>query len=763
MRTSNPFRWVFKLKKQAIRTSNRSLHNVRWFEALESRAMLHAAGFVSGYVYIDANADAQRTETDFGIPGIVMSLVDDDTSGSIPVATTMTDDEGFYSFDDLEPGNYRVSKRDSPAIVNGNPSMSNDNQTMDVSLSDDQESDENNFAQEGVQPQFVGINWFFASSPPAMQLLREAVAVAEDMSGNTSLALSIRESGQVPIQPTEPNDSDSPPIATGDDYTVQENQELDVPEAAGVLANDTDPDGDTLTSELVDLPTNGSVTLNARGSFVYAPNNDFSGVDTFTYSVSDGRATDTATVSINVTPAPDNTFTLDENSAVGTLVGQVTVDTTSPVFTIDPTSAAPFAIDQETGELTVTDQSSLDFETNSSFTFDVIATSGTSSQISVTVHLRNLNETAPIATDDAYEVNEDQTLNRTVASGLLANDSDADGDTLNASIERQPDHGEVVLNSDGSFTYEPSDNFAGTDDFTYQVRDGDFTDVGTATIVVRPVNDAPIATSDSYITEEDIVLVVDVENGLLANDSDIEDDDLTALIAAQPSNGMLALSSDGAFTYTPNSGFSGSDSFTYRAQDATLDSNIGTVRITISAINNPPFGTVTPGAFVDPDLLGVRTDLVAGAPPITADHVDGAVDYSRYSNPPTYGPHHGFDPQGVDQNPGITPRPTGIYSTEQPDEDLIHNLEHGHVWISYNPNLISNSDLQALERLVRDGSPNANGGGVGVILTPRADNDSMISLASWARLLKLDTLDREVIRNFVETNRGHSPEGFLTP
>ena len=117
----------------------------------------------------------------------------------------------------------------------------------------------------------------------------------------------------------------------------------------------------------------------------------------------------------------------------------------------------------------------------------------------------------------------------------------------------------------------------------------------------------------------------------------------------------------------------------------------------------------------------------------------------------------------MDVNPGITPRPTGIYSTEQPEEDLIHNLEHGHVWISYNPDLITDRDLQLLELLVRDGSPNPNGAGVGVIVTPRSANDTAITLASWARLLLLDEFNEETIRNFIETNRGQAPEGFITP
>jgi hypothetical protein len=153
-------------------------------------------------------------------------------------------------------------------------------------------------------------------------------------------------------------------------------------------------------------------------------------------------------------------------------------------------------------------------------------------------------------------------------------------------------------------------------------------------------------------------------------------------------------------------------------------------------------------------LLGIRTDLVSGAPAITQGHVTTAVDYSAHSNPPTYGDHHGVVRDS--QNNFITPRPTGVYTTEQPDEDLIHNLEHGNVWISYNPTLLSATDLARLEAFVTAGGTDA-----GVILTPRARNTSAIAVASWARLLTLDTLDLVQIRAFINTNRGKAPEGYI--
>jgi hypothetical protein len=107
--------------------------------------------------------------------------------------------------------------------------------------------------------------------------------------------------------------------------------------------------------------------------------------------------------------------------------------------------------------------------------------------------------------------------------------------------------------------------------------------------------------------------------------------------------------------------------------------------------------------------------------------------------------------------------PTGVQTTALPDVDLIHNLEHGHVWISYHPTLLSAADLAALQQLIRDGAGSAAGSGVGVILTPRSANTTAIAMASWAHLQTLNAYDATAVRTFIETNRGHAPEGFITP
>ncbi len=209
----------------------------------------------------------------------------------------------------------------------------------------------------------------------------------------------------------------------------------------------------------------------------------------------------------------------------------------------------------------------------------------------------------------------------------------------------------------------------------------------------------------------------------------------------------------GEVTVTPVDDFIGTIEFLVGVRSADGEPNdtgdtFDSQRVTITVGN--PLPPVELGEYTDEDLLGTKTYELPGAPEIVEGvHVSGDIDYSDYTNPPSYGPHH-------PTQDGVVPRPTGVYDTAQDDEDLVHNLEHGHVWISYNPALLDAADVTALEDLVVSFGQKA-----GVILTPRSANTSAIALASWGHLLELDTLDAATIRAFATTNRGHAPEGFI--
>jgi VCBS repeat-containing protein len=196
----------------------------------------------------------------------------------------------------------------------------------------------------------------------------------------------------------------------------------------------------------------------------------------------------------------------------------------------------------------------------------------------VTVTVTPVND-APIAFGDSYTITEDVPF--TVATpGLLANDSDIENDPLTSTLITGPEHGLLALKPDGSFTYTPTLNYSDMDYFAYQLADATLTDTALVTLTSLPVNDAPIAASDSYTTTENTPLVVAMP-GLLVNDSDVEGDVLTATLVSGPAHGTLTLNANGSFVYMPEAYYSGSDSFAYHASDGWDDSNIVSVTITV--------------------------------------------------------------------------------------------------------------------------------------------------------------------------------------
>ncbi|MGB7709757.1 MAG: DUF4347 domain-containing protein, partial [Microcoleus sp.] len=190
----------------------------------------------------------------------------------------------------------------------------------------------------------------------------------------------------------------------------------------------------------------------------------------------------------------------------------------------------------------------------------------------------------PVAVNESYTVVHDKVLSVTSPQGVLSNDTDANsGDTLSAAVVTGPTKGTLSLNPNGNFTYTPDAGFVGIDTFTYSVSDGG--DSGTATATINVTNNPPIANPDTYSINGGQVLNVPFATGVLSNDTDTENDPLTAVLVTGPTKGAIDLKSDGSFNYTPNTGFVGSDTFTYKANDGKADSAIATASI---IVNNPP-------------------------------------------------------------------------------------------------------------------------------------------------------------------------------
>ncbi|MGA9779592.1 MAG: tandem-95 repeat protein [Verrucomicrobiia bacterium] len=221
---------------------------------------------------------------------------------------------------------------------------------------------------------------------------------------------------------------------------------------------------------------------------------------------------------------------------------------------------------------------------------------------------------AVTANNDSYNAEENMALH-VAAPGVLVNDSGGIG-SLTAIPISNPSHGSLTLTNNGGFTYTPANNFTGVDGFTYEATDGQTTS-GVATVTIT-VNNFPVANNDSYTVAENSTLAVGPP-GILANDTG-GSGSLSAILVSGPSNGTLALTNNGSFSYTPANNFTGLDSFTYEATDGTSTSGVATVTFTVTATttaNNDIFGMV-PGTILNVPAPGVLTNDTGGGGSLSA-------------------------------------------------------------------------------------------------------------------------------------------------
>lgn len=378
----------------------------------------------------------------------------------------------------------------------------------------------------------------------------------------------------------------APPTANADSYGATVGSTLNIA-APGVLGNDTDAEGNALTAVLGSGPAKGSLTLNANGSFAYTPNQGASGTDSFTYRAADatgqsGLATVTITLSAaNVAPTAvaDSYFTPRGTTLTVGAPGVLGNDT-------DPegaTMTASLVAGPASGSLTLNANGSFTYvpaaNTSGTFTFTYKASDGSLSSATQTASIRV--NGPPVGVADSYAVAHD-TAKVVAAPGVLGNDTDPEGDARTAQLVATVSHGALALSANGGFTYTPATGYQGSDSFTYRALDADGQSaVTTVTLqVAGPGNAAPVALGDEYrvVTGRTVARSAP---GVLANDSDPDGASLSAQLVAGPANGTLTLNANGSFSYKPNNGFLGVDSFTYRASDGTAQSDTVTVQLLV--------------------------------------------------------------------------------------------------------------------------------------------------------------------------------------
>ncbi len=459
-----------------------------------------------------------------------------------------------------------------------------------------------------------------------------------------------------------------PPVAADDVATTDEETAVII----DLLGNDSDIDGDGLTIDSIDDPANGSVVDNGNGTITYTPDAGFSGQEMFTYTVTDGTETDTATVMVNVISFPQPVVDMPgdmlfdgTNGGVleipHSVVYEVPQGTLNFSFNAADTSGAQglfskdasgyggggnhFVIYLDGNTLTARFQDGANSATLTvpgivaGQTYDVAAVFGAGgSQLYLDgtlvaasalvmdwtqnveyiqwggrgwgspvgapgfdapfegtisnkqlydirldagqiaeLHADGPPNAAPVAVDDVLVLTEDMAVN----FDPTANDSDLDGDPLTpVSVASGPANGTAVIELDGTVTYTPDADFFGTDSFDLVIGDGNGGfDTSTVDVTVNPVEDDPVAVDDAAATQEDMAVVIDV----LANDDDADGDILSVVGNTDPTNGSVVYNGDGTFTYTPDAGFIGSDSFEYTLSDGDGPTDTATVTIDVTA------------------------------------------------------------------------------------------------------------------------------------------------------------------------------------
>ena len=270
--------------------------------------------------------------------------------------------------------------------------------------------------------------------------------------------------------------------------------------APGVLENDDSGNIDGLTATLLSEPSHGDVTLNPNGGFTYTPDSGFTGDDTFSYTVSGHGPSDTATVTITIDPkeqGQDNQpphvlkdkFKVDENAPAGTLVGKARVTDPNSGDThtwaiLSGNIGNAFAINANSGQITVLTPSAINFEVRSHYDLSVRATDNGTPPLSdaetIQIDVNNKND-APVANPQSLVTTEGTPIPVTLTA------SDEDGNTLTYTVIVNPQHG-VLTGSAPNLTYTPNAGFGGVDTFTFRANDGTAnSNAATITITVRVV------------------------------------------------------------------------------------------------------------------------------------------------------------------------------------------------------------------------------------------------------------------------------------
>lgn len=439
--------------------------------------------------------------------------------------------------------------------------------------------------------------------------------MAEVRSNLVARFTSLGITATIPAFETEVNQFLKPPEAQDISASTAEDTQINI-----TLAG-SDPEGESLTYTILEV-NNATVTLNGDVAN-YTPNTNFNGTDTFTYYANDGTSdSNIATVTMTVSAEDDDPNTLDVATTTDEDVA-VVVNLSAEEYDGDSYSFAVVSdVSNGTTSLngsTVTYTPNQDWNGEDTFTFEATDDAGRNMNVATATITVNAVNDNPTMRDTTFTFEEDCLTGGNDSEycididvlDYLFSDIDSNYGGASVTLNSGPQHGSLALQG-ARFLYDPNKDWYGEDAITYVVNDGDggVSNVASINLIATPVNDAPVVedistTIDFNFTGHTVTIKGD-------NNTDVDGDEVAFSIITPPSNGNIyndagggipdgdALEAGDELTsyytiYNPNNGFSGEDSFTFKATDGTLDSNIGTVNITVNSYT--PESTLDLGDF----------------------------------------------------------------------------------------------------------------------------------------------------------------------
>ena len=339
------------------------------------------------------------------------------------------------------------------------------------------------------------------------------------------------------------------------------------------------PSGDAVKSITLQTPAlNGTAIVNADGTYTYTPKSGFAGQDTFSFTVADTNGqTSTATITITVTPLADTanaaTLNINENSGTtsGTLSYAAPTGETITKFVLTTQAANGTAVVNADGTYTYTPKSG--YAGTDTFTYTVTDTNGQTSTATITVKVAPLADTANAAT---LNINE----NSGTAQGTLSYAAPTGESITKVVLTTQAANGIAVVNADGTYTYTPKSGYAGTDTFTYTVTDTNG-QTSTATITVK------VAPARRHRQRGDVEHQRKTAARRKAPSPTLRppvSPSPRLCLTTQAANGIAVVNADGTYTYTPKSGYAGTDTFTYTVPDTNGQTSTATITVKIAPL-----------------------------------------------------------------------------------------------------------------------------------------------------------------------------------